>query len=206
MWLLLARAAADSGRTDEALRLEQRLSESTEPGVDEGAAAYARLWTQVRLARMWLATDDATTRTAIRRRVRETGALRDPPDVFVALSWSHPDDALSLGVHYPGYDAPTDAERFDTATLGGTQNGIWALRIREREDGDHLFQITRADTESLRETDCELLVIVQPGTEQERILRAEVHLTRELRTARFRLTEGGDLEPVPVPPPRPATR
>ena len=37
---------------DEALRLEQRLSESVEPGTYEGVAAFARLWTSVRLARL----------------------------------------------------------------------------------------------------------------------------------------------------------
>ena len=73
--LLLARAAADAGRTDEALRLEQRLSESVESGAFEGAAAFARLWTSVRLARLKLDATDPATRASVARRERDTGAF-----------------------------------------------------------------------------------------------------------------------------------
>jgi tetratricopeptide (TPR) repeat protein len=193
--LLLARAAADGGRIDEALRLEQRLSEATEPGVDEGAAAYARLWTMVRLARLELRAEDDAMRASIRRRWREAGVLRDPPDVFVALSWSHPDDAPRLFVHWPGIE---DASAFEEATLGGYGHGIWAIRIREREEGDHLFEVRREDREAIRDAETELVVIVRPGTPEQRILRQQVILSREHRRARFRLT-GDTLTEVPVP-------
>jgi Ca-activated chloride channel family protein len=99
--LLWARAAADAGRIDEALRLEQRLSESTAPELDEGVAGAARSWTLVRLARLTLDAEDDATRAEIRRRSRLAGVLRDPPALFVALTWSHPDDTPELRVRFP---------------------------------------------------------------------------------------------------------
>src|SRR5690606_25177554 len=48
--LLLAQAAAGTGRIDEALRLEQRLMETAQPGAAKGIARIAQLWSSVRLA------------------------------------------------------------------------------------------------------------------------------------------------------------
>jgi tetratricopeptide (TPR) repeat protein len=195
--LLLARAAADAGRIDEALRLEQRLSEATEPGVDEGAASYARLWTTVRLARLENAAREDDLRAQIRRRWREAGVLRDPPDVFAALSWSHPDDAPRLLVHWPGIE---DASAFEDASLGGAAHGISAVRVREREEGDHLFEVRRDERDALRDVEAELVVIVRPGTTEQRILFQPIRLTREQRRLRFRLGADDQLVAIPVPP------
>ncbi|MDQ3036748.1 MAG: AgmX/PglI C-terminal domain-containing protein, partial [Myxococcota bacterium] len=194
--LLLARAAADAGRIDEALRLEQRLSESTEPGVDEGAASDARLWTIVRLARLELGAEDDVLRAAIRRRWRETGALRDPPDVLVLLTWAHPDDAPHLAVHWPGIE---DATAFDHAELGAADHGLRAIRVRERETGEHLFEIRRDDRDALRDTEAELLVLVHPGTAEQRILRQPITLTRERLATRYRLGADDVLVEAPIP-------
>jgi Ca-activated chloride channel family protein len=198
--LLLSRAAAGAGRTDEALRLEQRLSESTDPGVDEGAATYARLWTMVRLMRLADGADEAT-QTAVRRRLREAGVLRDPPDIFVALSFDHPDDIPRFSLHYPGIE---DANAFEEASLGGTDHGILAFRVREREEGAYQIDARREDRESLRDITAELMIVVHPGTAEARIIRQEVVLSRTEWARRYELGADDTLHEIPVPAPRTA--
>lgn len=199
--LLLARAAADAGRIDEALRLEQRVSESAEPGLSEtSAATSARLWSLVRLSR--LRDAEGVDAAAIRRRMRETGALRDPPDAIAILTFEHPDDAPSLAVRWPSADAAGSGEEagarpFVSPTVGDVRSGILAIRIDEREAGEHVLQIGRSDLESLRDWSCELMVIVHPGTAEERILRQPVTLTRTSRTLRFALSDADALTPAP---------
>ena len=192
--LLLARAAADGGRVDEALRLEQRLSESTDPSVDEGAAGMARLWTTVRLARLELDAESDEMRRAIRRRERESGALRDPPAVFAALTWRHPDDHPEMLVRYPSTDEDVGWEAVD---LGGEEFGLYASRVREREDGEYLFEIRRDDRDEIRDIEAELLVITGLGTDDEQVSRVPVTLSRETEKRRFRL-EGAAVTEVPA--------
>jgi hypothetical protein len=191
--LLLARAAADAGRIDEALRLEQRLSESTDPGATEGAAGYARLWTTVRLARLKLDAETDEMRTAIRRRERQSGALREPPAVFVALTWRHPDDHPELVVRYPS--TAEDVE-WEPVPLGGREHGIYALRMREREEGETLLEVRRLERDELRDLETELLIITNLGSDEEHVERIPVTLTREETSFRFRLTDQGGLAPV----------
>jgi len=207
--LLLARAAADAGRLDEALRLEQRLAETVEPGVDAGAAGLARLWTLVRLARLRASNPDGARLAQLRERERGAGALRDPPALFAALTWDHPDDAPTLHARFPS--TPADVG-WEEATARGPAFGLEALRVREREDGDYLFELRRADRDALRPVDAELLVVVAPGTPAQRVVTARVQLTREQRVRRYRLGADGALAEVAVaatpaaPAPTPATR
>ncbi len=193
--LLLARAAADAGRVDEALRLEQRLSESGDDGDAEGAPEWARLWTEVRLARLRAGAHDAAALHAIERRERTTGALRDPPALFAALTWKHPDDFPTLWVRYPS--TPEDV-KWEQAPLRGDPFGIEVVQAHEREDGDYLFEVRRADKDAIRDTRAELLVVIAPGTPGEKVLRKAVTLTRDTRTVRLRLTPSGALETVPA--------
>jgi hypothetical protein len=197
--LLLSRAAADAGRIDEALRLEQRLSESTDPNVDEGAATPARLWTLVRLSRLYADAADDDARVAIRRRLREAGVLRDPPDLFVALSFDHPDDQPRFSLHYPGNE---DATAFEEATLGSTADGILAFRIAEREEGAYQLDVRREDRESIRDVHAELMVVAHPGSPDAHIVRQEVVLARDSLAHRFELAEDDTLREIPIPPPR----
>ena len=192
--LLLARAAADAGRIDEALRLEQRLSESTDPGVDEGAAGYARLWTTVRLARLKL--EEGADRAAVRRRERESGALREPPAIFAALTWGHPDDHPELRARYPSTD---EDQRWEVIELGGASHGIYATSIREREEGEYLFEVRRNERDELRDLAAELVVITGLGTPEEHIERLPITLTRELTALRYRLEANGSLASIPIP-------
>ncbi|MGF1464621.1 MAG: AgmX/PglI C-terminal domain-containing protein [Sandaracinaceae bacterium] len=190
--LLLARAAADAGRTDEALRLEQRLSESTDPGVDEGVAGQARLWTTVRLARLELDADTDAGRREVRRRARIAGVLRDPPAVFAALTWAHPDDRPELRVRLPGAD---EDDPWTPVDLGGPAYGIRALRLRDPDDGSVALEVRRSDEDELRPLEAELLVIVGLGEADTRIHRVPFTLTRQRRERRFALSPTGELHP-----------
>jgi len=194
----LARAAAGAGRLDEALRLEQRLSETADASAKDSVAELARLWTQVRLARLSTQDIDEATAAALRRRTRQTGALREPPAMFVALAWEHPDDRPELFVRFPeNPEADEDAEElfWDGAEVRGDHHGIAATRIRELERGDYLFEIRREDEDELRPTTAELLLIIAPATPDEQVVRTEIRLTREDRKVRFAL-DGGALSEV----------
>jgi len=195
--LLLARAAADAGRTDEALRLEARLAETDSPDVEGGSSAVARLWSLVRLARMKLAAEgDAAKLAEIVRRERSTGVLRDLPAVFIALTWKHPDDAPELHVHLPSTPEETDFER---APLRADAFGIEAARVREWDEEPLKISVRRTERDALRDLEGELLVVVAPGTSDERILRRPIVLTREARRFDFSLAPGADLAVVPIP-------
>ena len=194
--LLLARASADAGRVDEALRLEQRLSESTDPGIDEGAAGYARLWTTVRLARLKLTADSDEMRARIRRRERQSGALRTPPSLFVALTWRHPDDHPEMLVRYPSTDEDIEWERVE---LGGQDHGIYAVRVGEREEGEYLFEVRRNESDEIRDLEAELTVVTLLGTPDEHVQRLPLTLPRDTLRRRYRLTSTGELSQVEIP-------
>ncbi len=196
--LLLARAAAGAGRLDEALGLEQRLGEEDGDETPEGPAALARLYTAVRLARMKAGTTDAAGLAAIAARERATGAFRRPPDLFAAVTWSHPEDRLELRVHYPTATEPTT---FEPAPLAGAPFGIAGVRIEERDPGRYVFRVVRGESEQLRESRATLTVVLAPGTPNEKILEREVTLTRDARSVDVAL-EGDSLgAPAEAPPP-----
>ncbi|MEM9190443.1 MAG: AgmX/PglI C-terminal domain-containing protein, partial [Myxococcota bacterium] len=185
----LAAAAADAGRVDEALRLEQELSESAASDRAAGAARYARLWNQVRLARL-RGSADATLRPRIQERMRRAGVLRNPPALLVALTWAHPADAPQLFIQYPQEGEEKLWSRTDEQ---GTQFRIEAAAIREREPGSYLFEVRREDAEDLRPLEGELLVIAQPYTPDERILRLPVTLPRGTEKVGFELSPRDEL-------------
>jgi tetratricopeptide (TPR) repeat protein len=185
VYLLLARAAADAGRVDEALRLEQRVAEAADGDSSEGDAAVAQAWTRVRLAALRAGSEDPALLAAVLRRMRHSGALRAPPALFAALTWAHPDDEIEVKVAYP--DA---AERFEAMTLSSMQHGIHALSLQDLDEGALRFSIERSDRHDLRESVATLTVITGLGTDDERILREEVHLDREHRRLVYRFNEG----------------
>ena len=191
--LLLARAAAGAGRIDEALRLEQRLSEETDPGDDAGAAASARLWSWLRLANL-AASDEAPLARAAKQRMRENGVLRDPPAMMAALTFGHPDDAFELRVRHP------DAASFELSELGSVAHGVIATRVREREEGVYTFQIARTDRENLRDFTATFTIILAPSTPEERLLTQEVVLSRTDLIATYALAADGALTRVIVRP------
>ncbi len=192
--LLLARAAAGAGRIDEALRLEQRLAESTDPGDDAGAASSARLWSWLRLSELAATAESDAMRDDARRRMRENGVLRDPPAMLVAITFDHPDDGMQLRVRHPTFD-PLDP--FEAADLGAIGHGLVAMRVGEREDGEYRFQLIRNDRENLRDQTCTLVVLIAPGTPDERRIATEVTLSRTEPVKIFALSQDGTLIPNP---------
>ncbi|MEM9067181.1 MAG: AgmX/PglI C-terminal domain-containing protein [Myxococcota bacterium] len=188
--LLLARAAAGAGRIDEALRLEQRLSESQAPGEIQGAGAVARLWTTARLAAMKAdASPDELRR--IRRRERSTGVLRNPPAVLVLLTWAHPEDQPELHLNLPSTPEGTAWER---AAVSSSAFGLEAHRVQDREEGPIRVEVRRANPEGLRDWSATLTVIEGLGTGGEQIHRRTLTLSRTAPNATFRL-EGGTFSP-----------
>lgn len=182
--LLLARAASAASRTDEALRLEQRLAEQSDGEVDEGAAAVARWSTAARLAEMKARTENADARRRVEDRERSTGARRDPPAIWAALVWTHPEDRFALEFRTPALVA---ADPWERANVQAGELGLEAFTIREREDGTYTVRVSRADTEDLRPETAKLVIVERPGERDERITVREVTLTRESRTQELTL-------------------
>ena len=189
VWLLLARAAADAGRVDEALRLEQDVAEAGGAEADEGDAAVARAWTRVRLARL---RRGGELRDAALRRIRRSGALRSPPARFVAITWAHPDDRIELAAAYPD-----DSDRFGGLTLEAPSHGIATLEEREIEEGAVRLRLRRPEREELRDTVVEVIVVEGLGTEEERISVQEVTLSRTEREVILRISEGAEIVTEP---------
>lgn len=185
VFLLLARAAADAGRVDEALRLEQRVAEAADGDAQEGDAAVAQAWTRVRLALLRAESDDPAVDAAVLRRQRHSGALRSPPALFAALTWAHPDDVIGMTVAYP--DA---TERFEPVQLTSQAHGINTLTLADLDEGALRMAFSRDEREELRPTDATLVVVLGLGTAEERILRETVHLDRETRRVVLRLENG----------------
>jgi hypothetical protein len=194
----LARAAAGAGRLDEALRLEQRLSETADVYAKDSVAELARLWTRVRLARLSTEELDEATAAALRRRTRQTGALREPPALFVALTWDHPDDRPTLFVRFPENPETNESAEgyWESTEVYGETHGIAASQIREREGGTYVFEVRREERDALRPIAAELLIVVAPGTADAQVVRTEVVLPRTRREVRFSL-DGATLREVP---------
>lgn len=163
--LLLAQAAAGAGRVDEALRLEQRLMETAEPGSREGLARIAQLWSSVRFAKLRedaRRNDDAARLAALTGRMRRSGVLRGAGDLRVSLTWSHPDAQLALWAAHPGL-SPTRPE--DLAP----ELGIEAFDVAEQEALPYRVEVRRSARDRLGTIDAELIVVWHEGRDDEQI-------------------------------------
>ncbi|MFK7985439.1 MAG: VIT domain-containing protein [Sandaracinaceae bacterium] len=161
--LLLAQAAAGTGRVDEALRLEQRLMETAQPGAERGIARVAQLWTSVRLAKLRSharenSNDDRLE--ALERRMRRSGVLRGAGDLRATLAWSHPDAQLALYAAHPGQ---TLARPHEIAP----EHGIEAFDVPEQEDGTYRVEVRRADPDAPTDMAAELILVWNEGGEDE---------------------------------------
>jgi Ca-activated chloride channel family protein len=171
--ILMAEAAADAGRTDEALRLAERVSQS---GAHSGITAdVARLFNAIRLARLRVAAraeGDEGKLKELMKRSRRAGVLRETPDLSVVLAWDHPDVKMKLFARYRGSEvqrAPMVAPHF----------GCEALHESE-SSGEVLVQVER-DAESVRrETRGRLVVIWYAGTAEETVQVIDVVLDGEV--------------------------
>ena len=158
--VLMAEAAASAGRTDEALRLAERVSQS-----DTGAgstADLARLFNLLRLASLRVearaAGDEAKLKELVRRS-RRAGVLRDAGDLRVILTWAHPDVRLKLFVKY-------EASEVERAKIVAPHFGCEALAEKE-SSGAALIQVVRDPASIVKETWGTMYVIWYEGTDKE---------------------------------------
>ncbi|MCC7538341.1 MAG: TonB family protein, partial [Deltaproteobacteria bacterium] len=166
--LLLAQAAAGAGRIDEALRLEQTLSETSEPGRSGGVARTAMLWSSVRFAKLRAAArsgssgaNDAALR-ALTARMRRSGVLREATALRAALTWSHPDARLALWASHPSRPLARPADI-------APELGIEVFEVVEQESGTYRLEVRRTgDTRTA--VSAELVLVWNEGLADEHIL------------------------------------
>ena len=168
VFLLMAQAAAGAGRVDEALRLEQRLAETAEPGFAEGVARTAILWSSVRFAKLRAAAREANDTEQLEgllARMRRSGVLREAGAMRVSLTWSHPDAQLSLWVAHPGLGLSRPPDIYP-------EFGLEALGVAEEESGRYTFEVRRnplgRNREHLARLDAELVVVWNEGQADEK--------------------------------------
>ncbi|MSP58795.1 MAG: hypothetical protein EXR72_00360 [Myxococcales bacterium] len=101
--LLQAMAAAGAGRTDEGLRLAERVAAGTEPGGESGIARVALWWSSLRQSLLReKSRGDAAELARLMGRARRTGVLREARPLRVYLTWAHPEADCELSLQLPG--------------------------------------------------------------------------------------------------------
>jgi TonB family protein len=170
--ILMAEAAADAGRTDEALRLAERVSQSSSGSAS--TAEIARLFNAIRLALLRVearSEGDEAKLKELMKRSRRAGVLRDTADLRVVLVWDHPDVKLKLFAQFEG----SEIER---ASLVAPHFGCESLHEKEGS-GEHIVQVVRDPTSIAKETKAKLYVLWHEGTENETLEVIDVQLTDE---------------------------
>lgn len=135
--LLMALAAAGTGRIDEALRLEQRVAASaTGSG---GAARWALLWSSIRLAQLRQEARQKGDKLLLAKliaRTRRAGVLRHARPLRVIVTWAHPEANLELWGAHPGW-------RTQRAGELAPQFGIEAFAVRKPKKGRYSFEVRK---------------------------------------------------------------
>lgn len=156
--LLLAEAAAGTGRIDEALRLEKRLLETAEPGNAMGLARIALLRSSLRYAELRdEAEGDAKAELDARR--RRSGVLRQKAAFRVALRWAHPDAEVSLWAAHPG-------SRLRRPEDLAPEFGVESFEVEAQEDGSYRFEVRRQGNSP---GSAELVLLWNEGLEDEAV-------------------------------------
>ncbi len=163
--LLLAQAAAGAHRTDEALRLEQRVMETAPPGARDGVARIAQLWSSVRFAELRQnarSANDQDQLAALLARMRRSGVLRGAGAMRVSLVWEHPDADVALWAAYPGRPLarPTDLS---------SELGIEAFDVDETEAGTYRIEVRRTSNDRIATLSARLVVVWNEGQPDERV-------------------------------------
>jgi Ca-activated chloride channel family protein len=186
--LLLARAAAAAGRLDEALRLEERLTETVE--AKEGAndvAAWARAFVSLQLAGARDAArkaNDATLLARLAARGRLDGLLATAGAALVAVTWPHPDARLELWLTAPG-DKPDLARRAD---VRGGATGVEAVRLARLAAGEYALAVKRpAGVDRTRTFEGELWALFDEAQPDEKLVRLPFKLAPGVVSAEFTL-------------------
>jgi Ca-activated chloride channel family protein len=202
--LLLAQAAAGVGRTDEALRLEQRVMETAPPGARDGLGRVAQLWSSVRFAELRetaRTSGNADQQSALLARMRRSGVLRGAGDMRVSLVWEHPDAGVSLWGAYPGRALARPA---DVAT----ELGIEAFDVEESESGTYRIEVRRTSSDRIATLHARLVVVWNEGTPEERVESEALTFTPDTRALAWTIegTTRATATPTPIPTTAPGTR
>jgi Ca-activated chloride channel family protein len=189
--LLMAAAAAGSGRIDEALRLEQRVAGTAEPGSAEGLAKWALLWSSVRLMKLrWEARtegEEARERlTELLRRTRRSGVLSLARPFRVVLTWSHPSADVELYVGAGSY-------RPSRPSLLGTLYGIEAYQTKKVDPDGYTVEVRRVGRDSARVVEADLMIIWNEGKPDEKLWSKKLVFDSDDNKARFRV-EGAQVK------------
>ncbi len=194
--LLLAQAAAGAHRTDEALRLEQRVMETAPPGATGGMARIAQLWSSVRFAELRRNASDADQQNALLARMRRSGVLRGAGALRVSLVWEHPDADLGLWAAHPGLPIarPDDLD---------AELGIEAFDVTEQESGTYRIEVRRTSSDRVATVHGRLFVVWNEGRPDEQVEIAEMDFGPNAPTRAWTI-DGRTLAEAPTPPPPPA--
>jgi len=164
--LLLAQAAAGAGRVNEALGLERRVTQTSEPGSSQGIARTALLLSSVRYARLFSQArqgDDAERLEELERRRRRSGVLREAGALRVTLVWAHPDAQLGLWIGLPGLSPSRPADI-------SPEFGVEAFHLEEQEAAPYRIEVRRsADEHDLNLLQPQLVVVWNEGEDDERV-------------------------------------
>jgi hypothetical protein len=195
--LLLAQAAAGAHRTDEALRLEQRVMETAAPGVRDGVARIAQLWSSVRFAELRAAARDGGDEAqlgALLSRMRRSGVLRGAGDLRVSLVWEHPDADIALWSARPG-EALTRPADLDS------ELGIEAFDVEESESGTYRIEVRRTTTDRVGTIAARLVVVWNEGRANERVETETLTFGPGVRALAWTITGTARAiaEPTPLP-------
>lgn len=178
--LLMALAAAGSGRINEALRLEQRVAASATGS--RGAARWALLWASLQLARqrgLARKKGDRVLLASLAALTRRAGVLRHARKLRVVLTWHHPDAAIELWGAHPG-------GRLHRADTLGPQFGIEAFGARRpTKTGVYQIEVRRIPRMRNRRLGAELTVMWDEGGPNEKIQSFPLLLGPGVKVLRF---------------------
>lgn len=187
--LSLARAAAGAGRVDEALRLEQRLSQTAEPGAARGIARVALLWSSVRYARLRAEAAGDTARLArLDRMRRRSGVLSQSVPLRATLTFAHPDAGVSLWAARAGERTPSRPSEL------APEHGLEALELSEAEEGPVRLEVRR-DGDLRAAVVAELSVVWDEGRASERAEVVPLRFEADRRALAF-VIEGRELRAI----------
>jgi tetratricopeptide (TPR) repeat protein len=180
--LLMALAAAGTGRIDEALRLEQRVAASaTGSG---GAARWALLWTSIRLARLRQSARDKKDKLLLAKliaRTRRAGVLRHARPLRVIVTWTHPEANLELWGAHPGWRAQRAGEL-------APQFGIEAFAVRKPKKGRYVFEVRRVGRRRPGVLKARVFVLWNEGKPDERLRVFSLEFTPDTKVRRVAVT------------------
>ena len=189
--ILLAAAAAGSGKVEEALGLEKRVVGDAEPGSESGLAKVALLWSSLRLAelrdqaRVLKGKDTAEELALLDLRARQSGIEGLYRPVRVLLTWAHPEADLDPRVAAPGESA---GPAMDLAPQFGLLG--WHSHKDATPLGEYSVEVRRQDRARAIGYDVVLTVIVGEGQKDERLLSSKFKMAGELDSRRFLLRDG----------------